>query len=56
MAYCFHEDMKEVEFNTRMLEHAVTAIDDLSPRLRFVVLTLGVKVSILFSSPNTTTS
>lgn len=56
MAYCFHEDMKEIELNTWMLEHAVTAMDDLFPRLRFVVLRLGVKVPILFSSLDTTTS
>lgn len=55
MAYGFHEDMKEIELNTWMLEHAVTAMDHLS-RLRFVVLRLGVKVPILFSSLDTTTS
>ena len=45
MAYYFHEDAKkEVELNTVMLERAVTAMDHLSPRLTFVVLTLGVKV------------
>lgn len=41
---------KEIEINVKLLERAITVIEHLSEKLKFVVLPTGTKVKILVSS------
>jgi hypothetical protein len=38
---------KEIAINVKLLERAVTAVENLSPKLKFVLLPTGTKVRTL---------